>query len=589
MIKILLKIIIKIFKIPIMKRKHFTQNSFFYDLTFKYLLENPMFKIYIIPIMLIIYFAAELHNSIILSVGEMERFLMYDVKYNYPIYLCLTYLLWICSHYVLTFAYEILFTIYIQSTMVHAYKFHIKNYLVLHHDDFASLGTGKIHSLIERRTEGACKFIEILFMNFGFNITSLIVVYRSLSTSFGYSVCFFNVGVLVLYILFSIFASYQVYKARTKANADYNECSNRIYGILQNYDVIKSYNNDILEVEKLNKKCESVEKSYYWFDVVQNFTKYIQSLIIVIPNSCLIYLAFNGKGFTSLNTAIGFSLYSKQFMTMQAKMDKFGREGLNFLQSYVDITDNQLSNKKLDDNMKSLKITKHEKNIKFKNFTFNFNGQILVNNFNIEIKKGEKIAIVGKNGSGKSTLMKSLLGFYDFGGQILIDDIDIAHIQINSLRNLISYIPQIPYLVEGSVIKNLKYSNKKISDLELEKKCIEFNTHHIFSKLEYGYLTNVGESGKFLSGGQRQQVNFMRGVIKDGDIFLLDEPTANLDHEAEKELLNKIFINLCDKTVMLIIHNFEYLKHFDRILGFNNGNIVVYDCYEEFLKYSYLY
>jgi len=99
----------------------------------------------------------------------------------------------------------------------------------------------------------------------------------------------------------------------------------------------------------------------------------------------------------------------------------------------------------------------------------------------------------------------------------------------------------------------------------------------------------VGESGKFLSGGQKQQLSFMRGVIKNADIFLVDEPTANLDKLAEKDLIEKVFTKLNDKTVLFIIHNFDYLGSFDKIIGFCNQEVRVYEKYEDFLTDIQLY
>jgi ABC-type bacteriocin/lantibiotic exporter with double-glycine peptidase domain len=114
-----------------------------------------------------------------------------------------------------------------------------------------------------------------------------------------------------------------------------------------------------------------------------------------------------------------------------------------------------------------------------------------------------------------------------------------------------------------------------------------YKTHRVFKEMENGYLTQVGENGRNMSGGQKQQISFLRGIIKDSDIMLVDEPTANLDHHAEKEMIGAILKS--DKTVLVIIHNFQYLSKFDKILGINNKKVNVYENYDDFNNDMHLY
>ncbi|KAK6089373.1 hypothetical protein P3W45_001619 [Vairimorpha bombi] len=572
-----------------MLRKKVTANSFIYDLVFKYFLLNPMFKIYILPIIVLIYLSAALHSYIIISVNNLEVYLVSDIKQESPGYLIMIYLLYTVSHYAITLFCECIFAFYLQSTVVSSFKIHIKEYIMLYHADYHSLGSGKIHTLVERRTKGIIDFIDLLIMNVYTNFIGIFVIYSVISQKLGLSLMFFNLGVLVIYLLFCVFISFEIYRRRAKANLDYNECSNRIYGILNNYDVIKAYNNDTLEINKLNKKCSSVEISWFYFETVCNITKFIQILILVVPNSIILYMVINGKGFSYLGTFANLSLYHKQFLSLRGNMDKLGKEILKFIQTYTDVNDSYLVGKQLDNNDKGRDIQVFTEKIQFKNFSLFMKDVLLIDKLNLTINKGDKVAIVGKNGSGKSTLIKTLLRFYDYEGEVLIDNNNMLDISVTSQRNLISYIPQNAYIIEGTVLDNLKYSNKKITNQEIKKLCLEFNTHDIFAKLEDGYMTSVGESGKFLSGGQKQQVSFMRGVIKDGEIFLIDEPTANLDKVAERELINNVFTRLRNKTVLLILHNFEFLKGFDKIIGFHERSVKLYENYEDFLVDAYLY
>jgi ABC-type multidrug transport system fused ATPase/permease subunit len=143
--------------------------------------------------------------------------------------------------------------------------------------------------------------------------------------------------------------------------------------------------------------------------------------------------------------------------------------------------------------------------------------------------------------------------------------------------------------MEGTILENLKFGNNKISNDTVLDLCKAYKTHNIFKHFENGYSTNVGESGKFLSGGQKQQLSFMRAVIKDSDIYLIDEPTSNLDKKSEFEMLNLVFEKMTKKTVIAIIHNPKFLEKFDKILGVHDGVISVYTSYDDFLMDKNLY
>jgi len=460
-----------------MLKKQILAENFVNELVFKYFLQNPLFKIFIVPIFVLIYLSASCHSYIIEAVTALECYMISDIKSNYPGKLILLYLLFTVSHYLLTFFSDCLFAIYLQSTVVSSFKIHVKEYLVLHYEDFHSIGSGKIHTVIERRTRGIIDFIELLIMNAYFNSTILFVIYNRMYLTLGKELVFFNIGVLVAYLSFCYFTSFIIKRSREAANNDWNECSNRIYGILNNYDVIKSYNNDSLEICKLNEKGASVEMSYFYYDTVCNITRFAQVLLTILPNSIVIYMVLTGRGFLSLATFGQLALYHKQVMSLKSSMESFGKQLLRFTQTYTDVTDSYLVGKHLDNTNQGKEIQSFTDKIEFKQFSLYMKDRLLIKNFNFVINKGDKVAIVGKNGSGKSSLIKTLLRFYEYEGEVLIDGRDMRDITVVSQRNLISYIPQNPYIIEGTVLDNLKYSNKSITNKEIKNICLDYNSH----------------------------------------------------------------------------------------------------------------
>ncbi len=177
------------------------------------------------------------------------------------------------------------------------------------------------------------------------------------------------------------------------------------------------------------------------------------------------------------------------------------------------------------------------------------------------INKEDKIAITGINGAGKSTLFKALLGLYKKQGQLLFDGIDVNDLNSKSIRDLIAYVPQDPYIFNNTVMYNLCYAQETYDEEEIYEICKQYDLDKFFRGMKNGYFTETGENGKFLSGGQKQCINFIREIIKHSQILLLDEPTTNMDKKFEFEIMKRFILSSVKKTVLIIVHNSDLLKH----------------------------
>ena len=134
-------------------------------------------------------------------------------------------------------------------------------------------------------------------------------------------------------------------------------------------------------------------------------------------------------------------------------------------------------------------------------------------------------------------------------------------------------------------VHNLGYS--KEGPLEAQASydyCKQFGQHEFFKTLKNGYQTETGEQGKYLSGGQRQRINLMRAMIKDAPIIIMDEPTSNIDKETEFDLIDKVVMNSSNKTFLMIVHNQELLKKFDKILYFTKSGVTLFESFDEYLS-----
>ncbi|MEM5637748.1 ATP-binding cassette domain-containing protein [Bacillus toyonensis] len=224
--------------------------------------------------------------------------------------------------------------------------------------------------------------------------------------------------------------------------------------------------------------------------------------------------------------------------------------------------------------------------IEFKNIKFGYNSsQPILNNFNLKITKGERVVIVGKSGIGKTTIFKLLLRAYDSeSGCIYINRKDGSQFSLSSIRNSIGYVPQETYLFGSSVFDNIKFANPEASDEQVIEAAKLANAHEFISKLSMGYKTLLGERGIKLSGGQKQRIALARMFVKKSNLILLDEATSSLDNKNEEEIYSKLNNLSTETTVIAIAHRISSIKHFNRIVVIDNGEVVESGTYEELIS-----
>ena len=234
---------------------------------------------------------------------------------------------------------------------------------------------------------------------------------------------------------------------------------------------------------------------------------------------------------------------------------------------------------------KPLAIDKAE--IDFNNIAFKHKDakEFIFNDFNLKVKPGERIGLVGISGSGKTPLTKLLLRFADVNeGVITIDGQDIKHATQESLRKAIAYVPQETALFHRSIAENIAYARPTATKDEIERAAKLANAHEFIKDLPNGYETLVGERGIKLSGGQRQRIAIARAILKDAPILVLDEATSALDSESEaliQEALGKL---MKGRTSIVIAHRLSTIASLDRIVVLKDGEIVEQGSHKQLLK-----
>lgn len=213
--------------------------------------------------------------------------------------------------------------------------------------------------------------------------------------------------------------------------------------------------------------------------------------------------------------------------------------------------------------------------IKFKNVSFKYkNGETVLKNFNLDIKAGETIALVGETGSGKSTIVNLACRFYEpTEGEILIDGVDYRKRSIAWLQSNLGYVLQSPHLFSGTIKENIRYGNLDATEDEIIDAAKLVNAHEFISKLPDGYDSHVGEGGGKLSTGEKQLISFARAIVSNPSIFVLDEATSSIDTETERVIQQAIEKVLKGRTSFVIAHRLSTIVSADKILVIRNGKI----------------
>jgi len=295
-----------------------------------------------------------------------------------------------------------------------------------------------------------------------------------------------------------------------------------------------------------------------------------------------------------LLTVGDFVLIQSYLLTLFNRLVNMNRELRRFYDSFADAIEmveilempHEIRNAP---DAKPLKTINRE--ISFKNVSFYFNeNRPILENFDLTVKGGEKLALVGPSGAGKTTVTNLLLRLYDVQrGSIEIDGQNIEAVTQESLRDAIAFVPQEPILFHRTLMENIRYGRRDASDEEVFAAARKAHCHEFISSMPEGYRTFVGERGVRLSGGERQRVAIARAILKGAPVLLLDEATSSLDSESEA-LIQDALQNLMEgKTVIVIAHRLSTIMKMDRIVVIENGNVVAEGSHRDLLEQGGLY
>ena len=343
--------------------------------------------------------------------------------------------------------------------------------------------------------------------------------------------------------------------------------------------VVKAFTNEDIENDRFeegNQVFLKIKKySYVLMGIFQTSTRVFDGLmyltIILVGGILLI------KGSLLPGDLVAYVMHVSTLITTIRKIIDFTEQfqrGLTGIERFLQIMDADIE---IFDSPGAKDITNPQGNIVFENVSFEYpddHNQVF-KGLNLNIKSGEKVAIVGPSGGGKTTLCNLIPRFYDItNGSITLDGINIKDITLKSLRKSIGVVQQDVYLFSGTVYENILYGNPNASKEEVENAARLANADEFIRGLKDGYNTYIGERGVKLSGGQKQRISIARVFLKNPSIIILDEATSALDNESEYEVAKSLNALAEGRTTLTIAHRLSSIRNSDRILVLTNDGIV---------------
>lgn len=243
------------------------------------------------------------------------------------------------------------------------------------------------------------------------------------------------------------------------------------------------------------------------------------------------------------------------------------------------------------DDAESVELGEVQGTVDFEDVTFCYEeGLNILEHFDLHVRPGETIALVGPTGAGKTTVINLMTRFYDVkSGAVKIDGVDVRHIKLHSLRRKVGVLMQDPFLFKGTVMENIRYGRPNATDEECVAAAKAIFADECIMRLQDGYYTQLAEQGEGLSAGEKQLISFARIILKDPSVVILDEATSSVASDTEKRIQSALEVMLRGRTSFIVAHRLSTIRNADRILFIANKGIAEEGTHEQLIKRRGLY
>ena len=449
--------------------------------------------------------------------------------------------------------------------------------------EFVSLYTAdafRLRDLFRHLPEFSLDIILIFLFSF-YNLFSINKIFAS--------ILLFVISLIFLFMFIIFPKIYEINKSSRGFFA-------KIIGKLQ--EGISGIKTTQLFTNEENAVKEHIERNLLYFNTVDKISNkssildagLLSFVIGLIPISTIIGMFFVINGSISMSNLVSIMLYTDILIGPIFNLvfvNNILRESIVGFSRICKIFD---VNPKIIDSKDCIELENVKGNIEFNNISFKYDDKYIFKNFNLKIKEGEYLALVGKSGVGKSTLCHLIPRLYDVSqGDVLIDGINIRKIKLKNLRENIGFVQQETFLFSKSILENIKLGKSSVTKEEVIEAAKNAYAHDFIMNLPDGYDTEVGQNGTKLSGGQRQRIAIARAFLKNPPILIFDEATSNLDNESERFIQKSMEVLAKNRTFIVIAHRLSTVKNADRIIVLDESRIAEEGSHSDLLNKSGIY
>ena len=441
--------------------------------------------------------------------------------------------------------------------------------------------------------------VDTLSMNLNQTITEII---RTVSMVAGIIIMMLSISwqmtliSLIIIPIAGIFVKNIVGKSQKyfqKQQAYLANVNGQVEEIYSGLNIVKVFNAE----EKVGKNFEKANNELYksgWraqflsglMHPVMNFVSNIGYVGVAVVGG---YLAVRGT--ITVGNIQSFIQYNKQFTNQISQIAQISGTLQAMAAAAERVFEFLEQPEELETAKGNIDTSKLKGNVEFKNVKFGYDPEkIIINNFNANIKQGQKIAIVGPTGAGKTTMVKLLMRFYDVtSGEILIDGYNIKDFERGKLRKMFGMVLQDTWLFGGTVRENIKYGNENATEDDIIEAAKAAHVHHFIKTLPKGYSSLLNEESSNVSAGQKQLLTIARVILANPKILILDEATSSIDTRTEIQIQQAMDNLMEGRTSFIIAHRLSTIKNADLILVMNHGDIVEQGKHEELLDKNGFY
>lgn len=395
-------------------------------------------------------------------------------------------------------------------------------------------------------------------------------------------------GVVVFFGINSIMQKAGKKESERKVDCD-TELVSQIMEYIQGISEVKSYNLIGTQTKRLNDANDACMKTNIKMELVFVPYHFLQNTVTKIIGAVIIGCSayFYICGTMSVLYAIGMTISAFLLYSSLETAGNFSSL-LHVVNVCVDKANAILALDTMDIDGRDVKPQNHD--IALSNVTFSYDKRKIIDGISLSIPEKTTTAIVGPSGGGKSTLCNLIARFWDVdSGAVTLGGVNVKDYSMDSLMSNFAFVFQAVYLFADTIENNIKFGRPEATHEEVVKAAKKACCHEFISKLPDGYNTVIGEGGATLSGGEKQRISIARAIMKDAPVIILDEATANVDPENEKELIEAVDALTKEKTLIMIAHRLKTVRHADQIVVVDQGQIVQKGTHEELMRQEGIY